>query len=335
MELYPYKFAPIYQERLWGGRNLQRLFGRRAAGGRKIGESWELADLAGGTSVVSNGPLAGRTLTELTGELGRRLLGPARATSDGRFPLLLKLLDAADVLSMQVHPDERAAAEIGGSAALKTECWYVLESRGGCIYKGLAPGTTRDQFRRAVEAGCVESIVRKIPVAAGEFHYLPAGTVHALGAGVVVAEVQTPSDTTCRLTDWGRGREIHVEQALRCVRVELTGDNPPGAGGDVLLATPFFVVRKLSGGPAPLELPGGAGGQWGGNCAAVMHVRGNASLRVTHKGSCEPCVEAAPGETVLLPAELPALLQLPAEATCLLITLPGPSEPSKKPPKQT
>jgi len=224
MEPYPYKFVPIYKEKIWGGRNLHRLFGRLLPPGESIGESWELADLVEGVSRVANGPAAGATLTDLTGRLGPRLLGGSRPMPDGRFPLLLKLLDANDILSLQVHPDADAVQAIGGDAAAKTECWYVVESRDGMIYKGVLPGVTAEQFRGAIESGTVEQCVKTYRVAAGDFHYLPSGTVHALGAGVVVAEVQTPSDITCRVTDWGRGREIHVERSMQCIHFAEADD---------------------------------------------------------------------------------------------------------------
>jgi mannose-6-phosphate isomerase len=236
MESYPYKFVPIYKEKIWGGRNLQRLFGRLLPPGESIGESWELADLVEGVSQVANGPAAGTTLTDLTSRLGPRLLGGSRPMPDGRFPLLLKLLDANDILSLQVHPDADAVQAIGGDAAAKTECWYVVESRDGMIYKGVLPGVTAEQFRGAIESGTVEQCVKTYGVAAGDFHYLPSGTVHALGAGVVVAEVQTPSDITCRVTDWGRGREIHVERSMQCIHFAEADDAAPGAQGDTLLA---------------------------------------------------------------------------------------------------
>ena len=130
MEVYPCKLEPIYVEMIWGGRNLERLFGRELPAGRKIGESWELADLPGRVSAAGNGPQAGASLTDLVGELEGELLGGAAPMPDGRFPLLLKLLDANDILSLQVHPDAEAVQAIGGDAALKTECWYWRAATG-------------------------------------------------------------------------------------------------------------------------------------------------------------------------------------------------------------
>ncbi|MCD6364688.1 MAG: class I mannose-6-phosphate isomerase [Planctomycetes bacterium] len=318
MEPYPFKFEPIYKEKIWGGRNLERLFDRALPEGLQIGESWELADLDEGASVLSNGPGAGASLTELTRQLGADLLGAAKPHGEGRFPLLLKLLDANDILSLQVHPDEHAVAELGPPAALKTECWYVLESRGGMIYKGVLGGVTADQFRRAIENDTVEKLVRSYSVAAGDFHYLPAGTVHALGAGVVVAEVQTPSDTTYRVTDWGRGRQVHVEQAMRCIHFEPSDETPPGAEADVLLQTDFFKVSRIEGAEAA---PLSCGGQ--GRCAAIMILAGDGEFTFRHAGEVAPVVSAAAGDTVVLPAALvDSKIYPPANFRFLAIDLP-------------
>jgi mannose-6-phosphate isomerase len=317
MEPYPYKFVPIYKEKIWGGRNLQRLFGRDLPADKAIGESWELADLVEGVSRVANGPAAGTALTDLTRELGSRLLGGCQPMPDGRFPLLLKLLDANDILSLQVHPDADAVKAIGPAAALKTECWYVIESRGGMIYKGVRPGVTAEQFRQAVRSDAVERFVTACPVAAGDFHYLPAGTVHALGAGVVIAEVQTPSDTTYRVTDWGRGREIHVERSMQCIHFGQADDAPPGACGQTLLTTEFFTVaRREASAGKPAALPAG-------RCAAVMMLSAETPAEIRHAGPAEPATKVRAGDTVLIPACLKKP-EIVTENACawLEITLP-------------
>jgi mannose-6-phosphate isomerase len=231
-ELYPLLFEPIYKDKVWGGRSLEKL-GRDIPGdaGRPIGESWELADLgqtsvSGGgggeeRSVIANGPLAGQTLHAAMGRYGERLLGRLRPTGSGDFPLLVKFLDAQDNLSVQVHPSP-AYAQTHPDAFLKSEAWYIVDAQpGAAIYKGIREGTSPEAFRDAVlsnDQARVEAMLIRVPVKVGDCHYLPSGTCHALGRGILVAEVQTPSDTTFRVYDWGRqGRELHIEQAMQSI----------------------------------------------------------------------------------------------------------------------
>lgn len=317
MNLYPYGFEPVYKEKIWGGDHLARLFDRDLPA-EKVGESWELADLTEGTTALSNGPDAGTTLTELTRELGASLLGPAAPSHEGRFPLLLKFLDANDILSLQVHPDAEAVREIGPEAALKTECWYVIESRGGYIYKGVREGVTPEQFRRAVKNNTVEEVVRRVDCRTGDFHFLPAGTVHALGPGLVVAEIQTPSDTTYRVTDWGRGREIHIERSMQCIHFEPTGDECPGAAGETLLRTEYFTVarRRLAcergrHAPARRAFPQG-------RCIALMVLQAPVETTVRHAGPVQQEVPVRGGRTILIPAGLRgAEIECAGEGECV------------------
>ncbi len=228
MSLYPLKFEPIYKPKVWGGRSLERL-GRDLPGEEPIGESWELADLSatsvsgggGGAerSVVANGPLAGRTINEVMDAHERELMDGLPRSPFGDFPLLVKFLDARENLSVQVHPSPEYAAE-HDDAHLKSEAWYIVECEpGAVIYKGIKEGVTPEQFRAAIADETVEELLIAVPVEPGQVHYLPSGTCHALGAGIVVAEVQTPSDTTFRVYDWGReGRELHIAPALQCMR---------------------------------------------------------------------------------------------------------------------
>ncbi|MEM9789056.1 MAG: type I phosphomannose isomerase catalytic subunit [Planctomycetota bacterium] len=226
MPLYPLKLEPIYKAKVWGGRRFETL--DRDLPDGDIGESWELADLSttsasgggGGAerSVVTNGHLAGQTVHDVMKAYGRDLLGDLPLTESGDFPLLVKFLDANENLSVQVHPSADYAAT-HDDAYLKSECWYVVAANvDAAIYKGVKAGTTPDRFRRAIADNTVEDLLIRIPVEAGDFHYLPSGTCHALGAGVMVAEVQTPSDTTFRVYDWGRtGRELHIDAAMQCI----------------------------------------------------------------------------------------------------------------------
>ena len=230
-QLYPLRFDPIYKAKVWGGRKLERL-GRALPGGQQnaIGESWELADMAttspsggGGQSVrscVLNGPLRGRTLYDLIEAFGPALLGRLEPGPDGAFPLLIKLIDAAQPASVQVHPTAEYVRSHSESH-LKNEAWYIIDAEpGSVIYKGIRAGVDPPALARVLVSGDADEVRKmliELPARAGDCHYLPSGTCHALGGGVLIAEVQTPSDTTFRLFDWGRqGRQMHIEQAMDC-----------------------------------------------------------------------------------------------------------------------
>lgn len=232
MDLYPLQFEPIYKEKVWGGRTLEQL-GRTLPGDAAtlIGESWELSDLAstsptggGGDaarSVIRNGPLAGTTLHDAIARFGDELMGKLQPTDDGDFPLLVKFLDARENLSVQVHPGSQYADQ-HDDAHLKCEAWYIIDAEpGSVIYKGIRNGVAPDEFRHALDTNdpaAVTELLITIPAKKGACHYLPSGTCHALGAGVLVAEAQTPSDTTFRVFDWGRtDRELHIDQAMQCI----------------------------------------------------------------------------------------------------------------------
>lgn len=236
MSLYPLKFKPLYQPKVWGGTQLAKLFNRDIptvdANGNPIqhpiGEAWEIADLdttsasgAGGSSamsVVTNGPLAGTTLRQLIKDHKPQLMGTLTTDEEGHFPLLIKFLDAEQNLSVQVHPDETYAQQ-HPDAHLKSEAWYIVHAEpDAVIYKGIKEGVTEQQFRQAIEEANVKPLLIQVPVQEGDCHYIPSGTCHALGTGIVVAEVQTPSDTTFRVYDWGRtDRELHIEPAMACM----------------------------------------------------------------------------------------------------------------------
>lgn len=223
MKPYPIILDPVFKPKIWGGRRLADALGKPLPPNEPIGESWELADLPNGDSTIRNGPAAGQALHALVEAWGADLLGGCRPV-EGRFPLLVKFLDANDDLSVQVHPTAAMAAT-EPDAHLKNEAWYVLAAEpDAAIYFGLTPGVTRSQFVAALDDGDVARLLRRVSARPGDCYYLPSGTVHALGAGVLVAEVQTPSDTTYRLFDWnrvdastGKPRTLHIEPALRCI----------------------------------------------------------------------------------------------------------------------
>ncbi len=224
MAVGPVICAPIFKPKLWGGRELARLLGKTLPDDGPIGESWELADLEDDQSAVVRGGLPGRTLSELVREWGADLTGRAPLV-DGRFPLLIKFLDARETLSVQVHPTEAVARRLGGRVRVKHEAWYVVDAApGAVIYRGVKAGVDEAALRSAIAAGRVEPLLNRVPARKGHCYYLPSGTLHALGAGVVVAEVQTPSDVTYRVDDWGRvdpqtgaPRQLHIEEAMPCI----------------------------------------------------------------------------------------------------------------------
>lgn len=214
----PVIFEPLFKPKPWGGRKLAELFGKALPGAGPIGESWELVSLAGNESRVRRGPLAGRTVSELIEMWGPGLYGGAELVA-GRFPLLIKFLDARQPLSVQVHPKPDAGGSAG--AAVKHEAWYVIDAAPGAeLFIGFKPGVGPNEARAAANTRAIADLLQRRPAKPGQCYYLPSGTPHALGPGIVVAEVQTPSDVTYRLYDWDRmgldggPRELHVEAAL-------------------------------------------------------------------------------------------------------------------------
>jgi mannose-6-phosphate isomerase len=240
--LYPLTFTPLFKERIWGGRELERLYGKALPPGVPIGEAWEITDRAGDTSTITNGALAGKTLRWLMENHGPELLGGARPASGRHFPLLCKILDAREKLSLQVHPPATKAAALKGEP--KTEMWYIADAAPGAeLYVGLQPGVTREQFERKIKDGTVADCFHRLPVRAGDVMFLPSGRVHAIGDGLVIFEIQQNSDTTYRVFDWnragldGRPRELHVAQSLASIDF---GDFAPR-----LVSTPFLTENRI------------------------------------------------------------------------------------------
>jgi mannose-6-phosphate isomerase len=311
---YPLLFEPILLEKVWGGRRLERL-GKTLPAGKLIGESWELADLdntsvsgAGGgaaRSVIANGPLAGSTLRDAMNRWKRDLLADHAPSRTGGFPLLVKLLDARENLSVQVHPSPEYALS-HEDAHLKTECWYVVDAQPvsgepALIYKGLEPGVTRERLKEHARSGAIVDDLLAAPARKGDCHNLPSGTVHALGAGVLVAEIQTPSDTTFRLFDWDRsGRELHVEEAVECAALGAAPEAVSlGSGrlsGRVARTDSFDIQESVL--PAGGVLTLGATAEPGPRILIVLS--GSLSIRVAK----EPPVAVGLGQTVLIPAAI-------------------------------
>ncbi|MGD9689575.1 MAG: type I phosphomannose isomerase catalytic subunit [Phycisphaerales bacterium] len=257
--VYPLTFVPMLYEKVWGGRALADLGKELPSPTARYGESWELADMAstspsgagGGSarSVIASGAMAGRTLSEVIRVWGGDLMGDVQLTPSGDFPLLVKFLDARENLSVQTHPSPDFARR-HPDAHLKTECWYILDcDPGAVIYKGIKFGVTKEHFEAHIEDGSVAEDLIAIAAVPGTCHTLPSGTCHALGGGVVVAEVQTASDTTFRIFDWGRkNRQLHVTEALKNVEF---GPAPrgtrllPDQSAARLSTTEFFHIDEV------------------------------------------------------------------------------------------
>jgi len=300
--LYPLTFQPIFKARVWGGRSLARLYGKPLPNGGPIGESWEISDRPGDASVIAHGPLAGKDLRWLVENHRSDLLGDARLEG-GRFPLLIKLLDAQEKLSLQVHPPASRNAELHGDP--KTEMWFIAEAAPGAeLYVGLKHGVTRADFERRARDGSVAECFHRVPVRAGDAMFLPSGRVHAIGAGLVLFEIQQNSDTTYRVFDWnrvgldGQPRELHLAQSL--ASIDFNDFEPVLAGGEEssgvhcrvrkLVTDPLFNVewvRALNDGVIPLP-------------ASRMQIIGVVAGEVRVSGSSAPVLRA--GDFCLLPA---------------------------------
>jgi mannose-6-phosphate isomerase len=319
---YPLQFHPRLIHKMWGGRMLAQVAGKRIPpGSQNIGESWELFDFPPGTTgpdairptdnpadwisaTIANGPLAGTTLHQLMLTRERDILGDAQAveTPFGRqFPLLIKFLDARQDLSVQVHPTVEYAAK-NQNAFVKNEAWHILQHDPGArLLLGAKDGVTPDQFRASLADATTESLICAVPVNDGETYYMPSGTLHALGGGIVAYEVQTPSDTTYRVFDFnrvdpstGKPRTLHVQQAMDCIQWKLdamAGKCAAQPGDAILARAPQWTLKQL-------QIPAGSS-------KAVRHesgpvvatlVNGNASME-------SDCGQANVrlGETVLLP----------------------------------
>lgn len=306
--LYPLTFQPRFKERIWGGRNLERLYSKPLPPRVLIGESWELCDRPGDVSVVSNGPLAGRDLRWVMENHSTALLGDVQSPN-GRFPLLVKLLDARETLSLQVHPPASQAARLGGEP--KTEMWHITAATPHAeLFVGLKRTVTRTEFERRIHDGTVADCLHRVPVQAGDTMFLPSGRVHALGEGLVLFEIQQNSDTTYRVFDWnrqgtdGKPRELHIAESLASidfgdfepslVQSQFCGD--PGVRHRTLVTDPLFTVEewKLPAGTETKLHPG------------VMQIVACLSGRLRVTGSqLEP--ELSPGSVCLLPACLPTV----------------------------
>jgi mannose-6-phosphate isomerase len=246
VNLYPLTFDPIFKERIWGGRNLETLYGKHLPPGLSVGESWEISDRPGDESVIARGPLRGKTLHWLMEQCPLELLGPRRPMPP-RFPLLIKIIDAEATLSLQVHPPAAVAASLGGES--KTEMWYVAHAGAAAeLFVGLKKGVSREEFERKLAGQTVAQCFHRIPVKRGDAMFLPSGRVHALGAETVIFEIQQNSDTTYRVFDWnrldrdGKARQLHVPQSLASIDF---GDFEPPLLPDGFAPADAGLIRPL------------------------------------------------------------------------------------------
>jgi len=303
------RFRDHYVERIWGGRKLASALGKDLPEGAAIGEDWLISDHSSAQSVVAEGPHAGMTLRALIERDARAILGShAQLTVHGRFPLLLKLLDANDVLSVQVHPDDAAAAELGEPDVGKTEMWHVLQAEpGSALYCGLRSGVDAGRLRDAIETNTLEELLVQFPVDPETSVFVPAGTVHAIGAGIVLAEIQQNSDLTYRLYDWGRvqadgtPRALHVDKSLVATKFAEGRQGPattltyPFDGGvcEVIAACRHFAAERVAvGGGSVLRESGGR------SFHIVLGKTGVLAVTVPPNGQPHP---VHPGEAVLVP----------------------------------
>jgi len=298
--IYPYCLEPKETPALWGGDALVTRYGKAGDPNAKIGESWECWD----ENPVRNGAYAGKTLAELRARLGATLLGDLDPTQ--LFPILTKIIDARDALSVQVHPDDAYAQRVEHQQNGKTECWYILSAAEGAeLIYGWKQDTTRAEYERRVADGTLGEILRRVPVTAGEVYYLPAGTLHAIGAGIVLFETQQASDLTYRIFDWnrvdanGKSRELHVKKAAdvldyhrgtrgACETIAYTYETLERTA---LIASTRFTVERIVATDEATSL----GTE--GRPAIVMALDRALTLRAG-----EGCVELAPYQTALIPA---------------------------------
>lgn len=325
--LYPLAFDPILKSLIWGGRRLGTVLNKPIGDGDHYAESWEISDHGDDVSHVREGALAGTSLRDLVKIRSDELLGSAvtHGMSEPRqFPLLVKFLDANDVLSVQVHPDDERARRLAGDNG-KTEAWVVVHAEpGSLIYAGLKPGVSRTEFAAAMADGRVEPLLHRFEARAGDQVLIPAGTVHAIGAGVLTAEIQQMSDATFRVYDWGRvgsdgrPRELHPAQALESIDfsrgpvdpIRVEAESIAAGTREPLAVCPYFALERFRL-TAPMRI--------GRNDRFTILIALGGSFEIGHDGGLAP-TRLAFGETLLLPAILGACEVVPHERDAVILT---------------
>jgi len=313
----PLIFQPIFMERVWGGRRLEALYGKRLPPAVRVGESWEIVDRPEAQSVVHEGPLRGLTLHALWRKhrepiFGNVPDGPSR-TGISRFPILAKLLDAQENLSLQVHPPAAIAPELGGEP--KSEFWYIADATPKAeIFAGLKKGSTRGAFVKALKQGKPDSHAHQIFVRAGDAIFLPSGRLHAVGAGNLIVEIQQNSDTTYRVYDWdrmkkgGTARTMHIAEALQCIDFSDREPSLLKPAGESLVRHSFFDVEK-----------------WLVRSEREIAPRGSFAIVVCLTGALECAgLKFKPGDFFLVPAKLEdrVLRPIGENVSLLRVTIP-------------
>lgn len=322
MPLGPLRFKPIFTKNLWGGRQLpERLHQPQPEHADAIGEAWVLSDVDGSPSRVADGPLKGTTLRELLADRPERILGSAKPIN-GRFPLLLKFIDARQELSVQVHPNDAQAARSKPGANGKTEAWVILEANPATsrIYSGFQPGMTEAKFRAALASKTAADTLHHFIPTPGECVFLPAGTVHAIGADILLFEVQQTSDITYRLYDWDRvdpitklPRELHIEQGL-AVSDFASGPCPAAAtvklneSCEELVNCEYFTLRRWK---SQRRFTVGAPGE----CRIVVVLESSGRGEIEWSEDVDGLRN---GDVLLIPAETGACEILPSGTITLL-----------------
>ncbi|TWT55680.1 type I phosphomannose isomerase catalytic subunit [Rubinisphaera italica] len=302
----PLQFTPILKCRRWGGRKLGDRLGKSLEERQDYAESWEICDMGESQSVVQSGPHAGKTLNELVKE------SPEEFSEVNQFPLLMKYLDSHQASSLQVHPNDDQAMRIAGEQNGKTEAWVILEAaKDSWLYAGLKSGITRNDFVKALAAGNITSCLHRIEPKQGEVYYIPAGTIHALGDGILVAEIQQSSDLTYRIHDWGwvdengQPRELHLKEALECIDFECGPVEPVSSGlspqnnsnqSEFLIDSPYFQVERFS-------CPNSRTISEENQCRILMVLEG--ACKIATDATSYRCET---GSTLLLPASCPEVV---------------------------
>ncbi len=323
--MYPLKFTPIYKERIWGGKELERVFNKKLpVTTEPIGESWELSGVAGDVSVVQNGGLKGNSLNELIEIYMDELVGESIFKKYGEeFPLLIKLIDAQDYLSIQVHPDDELSAA-RHNAYGKTEMWYVIDAEPGAkIYLGFKEEVSKAKYMEYLSAGKLEELLESHEVKAGDTFFIPAGAIHAIGKGILIAEIQQTSDITYRVYDFnrtdseGKTRELHTDLALDAIDYSVRSDynvtKSKVTGGEVDIQSCKYFASSLVDVVRPTLV------DLNSRDSFTIYICLEGSATVATEGN--ETVEIKKGETILIPASI-SELTLDGEATLLSSWVP-------------